>query len=228
MRILMTAMVAFLIATPLASAGDGYQAKVLRSAEEVLTMSVSAPDKGIPRELLERAECIGVFPGLKKGAFVVGGEFGHGVFTCRDKDGRMGAPAFFSLGAGSVGWQFGGQSADVVLLIMNPDGINHLLKDRFTLGGDAAAVAGPVGRMARAATDAQLHAQILSWSRSRGAFLGAAIAGSVVKQDTEANATFYATPVTAHEVLLDHSVPTPAPAEPFVRTASKYSRPDRG
>jgi SH3 domain-containing YSC84-like protein 1 len=228
MRNLLTALAAFVIATPLATAGDGYQVKVLRSAEEVLAMSVSAPDRGIPKELLERAECIGVFPGIKKGAFVVGGEFGHGVFTCREKGGGMGAPAFFSLGAGSVGWQFGGQSADLVLLIMNPDGIKHLLKDRFTLGGDAAAVAGPVGRTARAATDAQLHAQILSWSRSRGVFLGAALAGSVVKPDTEANATFYGTPVTAHELLLDHSVPTPASAEPFVRAASKHSRPDRG
>src|SRR6185503_778015 len=125
MRNLLAATTAVLFAMPLAVAGDGYQLKVLRSAEEVLTMSVSAPDKGIPRELLERAECIGVFPGIKKGAVVVGGEFGHGVFTCRDKDGMMGAPAFFSLGSGSVGWQFGGQSADVVLLIMNPDGINH-------------------------------------------------------------------------------------------------------
>jgi SH3 domain-containing YSC84-like protein 1 len=103
MRNLLTALAAFVIATPLATAGDGYQVKVLRSAEEVLAMSVSAPDRGIPKELLERAECIGVFPGIKKGAFVVGGEFGHGVFTCREKGGGMGAPAFFSLGAGSVG-----------------------------------------------------------------------------------------------------------------------------
>ena len=228
MRNLLTALVALVIGMPLAAAGDGYQLKVLRSAEEVLTTSVRAPDKGIPKELLERAECIGVFPGIKKGAVVVGGEFGHGVFTCRDKSGMMGTPAFFSLGAGSVGWQFGGQSADLVLLIMNPEGINHLLKDKFTLGGDAAAAAGPVGRTARAATDAQLHAQILSWSRSRGVFLGAAVSGAVVKPDTEANAVFYGTPVTGHELLLDHSVPTPASAEPFVGTASKYSRPERG
>jgi SH3 domain-containing YSC84-like protein 1 len=106
---------------------------------------VSAPDKRIPKELLERAECIGVFPGVKKGAFIVGGEFGRGVFTCRKSNGTMGAPAFFKMGGPSIGWQWGGESTDLVLLIMNDTGMHHLLQDKFTLGGEAAAVSGSRG-----------------------------------------------------------------------------------
>src|SRR5262245_53211306 len=164
---------------PQAAAPDSEEVKKIHDSEEVLKAAVTAPDKGIPKELLERAECIGVFPGLAKGAFIVGGEFGRGVFTCRRKDGTMGAPAMFTIGGPSIGWQFGGESADVVLLIMNEGGVKRLLQDKFTIGGEATAVAGPVGRTAQAATDAQLHAEILSWSRSRGLFLGASLKGMV-------------------------------------------------
>jgi lipid-binding SYLF domain-containing protein len=196
----------------------------IHDAEQVLKQAVTAPDKGIPKDLLERAECIGVFPSLTKGAFVVGGEFGHGVFTCRRKDGTMGAPAFFTIGAGSIGWQFGGEQADLVLLIMNEGGVKRLLQDKFTLGGEAAAVAGPVGRTAEAATDAQMHAQILSWSRSRGIFLGVSLEGSVIKQDRKATETFYGKPLTASEILVAQAVPPPEAARSFVKTASEYSR----
>ena len=103
--------------------------ETIHQAEEVLKAAVNAPDKGIPKELLERAECIGVFPGVKKGAFVIGGEWGRGVFTCRKEEGTMGAPALFTMGGGSVGWQFGGKKVDVVLLVMNKDGLRHLLQD---------------------------------------------------------------------------------------------------
>jgi lipid-binding SYLF domain-containing protein len=200
------------------------QVKQVQAAEEVLKFSVTAPDKRIPQELLERAECIGVFPGVKKGAFVVGGEFGRGVFTCRQKDGTMGAPAFFTMGGPSFGWQFGGQSADLVLLIMNETGVKHLLQDKFTLGGEAAAVAGPVGRTAQAATDIQVHAEILSWSRSRGLFLGASLEGVVIKPNKEAIELFYERPLTARNILVEHSVDTPKSAKSFVRTANEYSR----
>ena len=159
--------------------------QTIRGAAEVLKASVSAPDSGIPKELMERAECIGVFPGVKKGAFVIGGEYGHGVFTCRKEDGTMGAPALFTVGGGSIGWQFGGKKVDVVMLIMNKDGVRNLLQDEFTIGGEVAAVAGPVGRTAQAATDAQMHAGILSWSHARGVFLGAAFKGAV-KMETSA------------------------------------------
>jgi SH3 domain-containing YSC84-like protein 1 len=221
--LLMALLLAWLPATP-ATAHSEKQIKQVNAAEEVLRFSVTAPDKRIPKDLLERAECIGVFPGVKKGAFVVGGEFGRGVFTCRQKDGTMGAPAFFSMGGPSLGWQFGGQSADLVLLIMNETGVRHLLEDKFTLGGQAAAVAGPVGRTAQAATDLQLHAEILSWSRSRGAFLGASLEGVVIKPNKDAIAEFYAQPLTARDILVDHSVETPKSAKSFVKTASEYAR----
>src|SRR5580765_5709882 len=144
----------------------------LQKAEQVLRASLGAPDRGIPREALEKAECVGVFPDVAKGAFIVGGQGGTGVFTCRDASGKMGAPAFFKIGGGSVGWQFGGEQTDLVLLIMNEDGMQHILGDKFTIGAEASATAGPVGRTLKAATDAQLRAQILAWSRSQGAFLG--------------------------------------------------------
>jgi SH3 domain-containing YSC84-like protein 1 len=211
-----------LLATPLSAKES--QVNQMTSAAEVLKMSATAPDKGIPKELLERAECIGVFPGVKKGAFVVGGEFGRGVFTCRQKDGSMGAPAFFTMGGPSLGWQFGGQSADLVLLIMNESGVRHLLEDKFTLGGEAAAVAGPVGRTAHASTDLQLHAEILSWSRSQGVFLGASLEGVVIRPNKEAITGFYKKPVTARDILVAQSVETPPSAKPFVRTANEYSR----
>ena len=136
----------------------------------------------------------------------------------------MGAPAFFSMGGPSFGWQFGGQSADLVLLIMNETGVHHLLQDKFTLGGEAAAVAGPVGRTAQAATDLQLHAEILSWSRSRGLFLGASLEGVVIKPSKDAIETFYGRPLTARDILVEHSVETPKSAKSFVATASEYSR----
>jgi len=221
--LLMSILVAASILTP-AIANENKQIKKISAAEEVLRMSATAPDKGIPKELLGRAECIGVFPGLKKAAFVVGGEFGRGVFTCRQEDGAMGAPAFFTIGGGSFGWQFGGQEADLILLIMNEHGVKHLLQDKFTLGGEASAAAGPVGRTAQAATDAQMHAEILSWSRSRGVFLGASLKGTVIKPNKKATEEFYGRPVTAADILVAQSVKAPRAAKSFRETATRYSR----
>lgn len=221
--LLQSILVVGLVSTP-TIASESAEAKRMRLAEDVLKAAVTAPDRGIPKELLERAECVGVFPGLTKGAVVVGGEFGRGVFTCRRKDGTMGAPAMFTMGGGSIGWQFGGEQADVVLLIMNEGGVKRLLQDKFTLGGEASAVAGPVGRTAQAATDAQLHAQILSWSRSRGIFLGASIEGNVIKPDKAATKALYGKPVTAEDILVAQRVPAPEAAQSFVRAATEYSR----
>ncbi len=198
--------------------------KKLAEAEQVIKASVSAPDKGIPKELFERAECIGTFPGLKKAAFIVGGEGGRGVFTCRQKDGTMGAPAFFTMGGPSIGWQAGVQEADIVLLIMNQEGVKKLLQDKFTIGAEASAVAGPVGRTAQAATDAQLHAQILSWSRSRGVFLGASLEGIVVKPNDKMTQSFYQKPLTARDILIGGGVPVPASAKSFVQTSTAQAR----
>ncbi len=195
----------------------------LSEAEQVLTDAINAPDNGIPKDLLAKAECVGVFPGLKKGALVVGAEFGRGVFTCRDNNGQMGAPAFFTMGGGSVGWQFGGSETDVVLLIMNKTGVDHLLEDKFAIGGEASAVAGPVGRTAQAMTDAQLHAQILSWSRARGAFVGASLEGTVIKPDKDANKQFYGKAVTARDLLVTNSMAVPGAAKSFVNTTNGFA-----
>ena len=225
MKGLFMTLLACAIAAP-AMAGSTQASKDearIERAQEVLTAAVTAPDKGIPKGLLKEAECVGVFPDLTKGAFIVGGEYGKGVFTCRKPDGTMGPPAFFTIGGGSVGWQFGGKQADLVLLIMNPGGVKHVLEDHFTLGGEAAAVAGPVGRTADAATDAQLHAQILSWSRSHGIFLGASLAGDVIEPDKDATRAFYGKPLTARQILVEHEPGVPPGARSFVQLATRYT-----
>jgi lipid-binding SYLF domain-containing protein len=224
LALLMSLLLGLAGATPLLAHPDKKQVKEVKKAEEVLRLSVTAPDSRIPKDLLERAECIGVFPGVKKAAFLVGGEFGRGVFTCREKDGSMGAPAFFTMGGPSLGWQFGGESADLILLIMNETGVQHLLSDKFTIGGQGAAVAGPVGRTAQASTDLLLHAQILSWSRSRGLFLGASLDGVVIKPSKDATESFYGRPITARQILVGHEAEPPQAARAFVNTANEYSR----
>ena len=179
----------------------------------VLNDLASAPDKGIPQELLAKADCILIFPSVDKGAFIVGGKSGHGVASCRQPNGKMGSLAFYTVGGASIGFQIGGQTADLVMLIMNEKGIDHLLADKFTFGGEGTATAGPVGRTVTAATDAQMHAQILTWSRSQGLFVGAALDGSVVKPDQDANARLYGKATTGKQILVDSKLSVPSSAE---------------
>lgn len=209
---------ALLLALPAAASPGliGKDRKTLRKAVVVLDDLTSAPDHGIPQELLAKADCILIFPSVTKGAFIVGGKGGRGVASCRQPDGRMGSPAFYTVGGASIGFQIGGQSADVVMLVMNEGGVNHLLADRFTIGGEATATAGPVGRTAQAATDAQLHAQMLSWSRSRGLFVGAALDGSVVKPNKDANARLYGEETSGREILVNSRLEVPIAAQPLV------------
>jgi len=188
----------------------------LSDAVLVLNDLASAPDKGIPQELLAKADCILIFPSVDKGAFIVGGKSGDGVASCRQPNGKMGSLAFYTVGGASVGFQIGGQTADVVMLIMNPKGIEYLLSDKFTIGGEATATAGPVGRTAHAATDAQMHAQMLSWSRSQGLFLGAALDGSVLKPNKDANTRLYGQATTGKEILVASKLSVPASAQPLV------------
>ena len=215
---------ALLVALPVAASSGLIKKdrKTLRDAVVVLDTLTSAPDKGIPQELLAKADCILIFPSVAKGAFIVGGKGGHGVASCRQPDGRMGSPAFYTVGGASIGFQIGGQSADVVMLIMNERGVDHLLADRFTIGGEATATAGPVGRTAQAATDAQLHAQILSWSRSRGLFLGAALDGSVVKPNKDANARLYGEATSGREILVNSVLAVPVSARPLVDSIRRH------
>ena len=188
----------------------------------VLTDLANAPDKGIPQELLAKADCILIFPSVDKGAFIVGGKSGHGVASCRQPNGKMGSLAFYTVGGASIGFQIGGQTADVVMLVMNQKGIDHLLADKFTLGAEATATAGPVGRTVDAATDAQMHAQILTWSRSKGLFVGAALDGSVVKPNRDANTRLYGKPTTGTAILVDSKVSVPNSAEPLVAAIRQH------
>lgn len=216
--------IALLAALP-AAASTGLTKKdnaTLHKSISVLNSMANAPDKGIPQELLGKADCILIFPSVAKGAFIVGGKGGHGVASCRQPDGKMGSVAFYTVGGASVGFQIGGQSADVVMLIMNEGGVDHLLLDKFTIGAEATATAGPVGRTVQAATDAQLKAQILSWSRSRGLFAGAALDGSVVKPDVDANARLYGQATTGREILVNSNVAVPARARPLVEDIRRH------
>ncbi len=175
--------------------------KLLDDASEVLESLTSAPDNGIPLDLLNKAECVMVFPHVTKAAFIVGGKFGRGVVVCRNGSDQFGAPAFMSVGGPSIGWQWGGSRTAFVLLVMNKDGMEHLLEDKFSIGGEVSAAIGPVGRTGTAATDAQLNAQILSWSRSKGLFAGASLEGAVIQASEDANERMYGRPVRVREIV---------------------------
>jgi SH3 domain-containing YSC84-like protein 1 len=221
---LIAILVALLLALPAAASTELTKRDntTLHDSISVLNAMSNAPDKGIPQELLGKADCILIFPSVTKGAFIVGGKGGHGVASCRQPDGKMGPVAFYTVGGASVGFQIGGQSADIVMLIMNEGGVNHLLSDKFTIGGEATATAGPVGRTVQAATDAQVHAEILSWSRSRGLFAGAALDGSVVKPNQDANARLYGRPTSGKEILVDSKLAVPAAARSLVENIRRH------
>lgn len=195
-------------------------AERLASASEVLNEIMASPDKGIPQSILAGAACVVVIPHYKKGAFVVGAQYGKGAATCRTPRGWS-APVFVQLAGGSFGWQIGGQSTDLVLVAMNQNGLQHMLKNKFKLGGDAAASAGPVGRNAQAGTDWKLNAEFLTYSRSKGLFAGLDLDGTVLSQDDSDTRTFYGSNIP-FDTVLKGSVPTPEPARPFVRTVAKY------
>jgi SH3 domain-containing YSC84-like protein 1 len=214
----------FSVALPLAaSTGPTKRDKAtLREAAGVLEALTRSPDTGIPRELLAQADCILIFPTVAKGAFIAGGKSGHGVASCRQPDGRMGSAAFYTAGRADIGSRAGGQLAGVVMLIMNENGVSHLLADRFTIGREAAAPAGPVGHAARSATETQLGAQILSWSRSRDHDAGAALDGSVVQTNHEANARLYGDFTSGRKILVNSPLAVPDPARPFVEAIRRH------
>jgi SH3 domain-containing YSC84-like protein 1 len=177
------------------------EVKRVQEAAAVLSELATAPDRAIPRAVLERAEAIAVFPGVKKAGFVVGGQWGRGVIAVRDASGAWSAPAFLRLAGGSFGAQIGAQAVDLVLVVMNRRGVENLLRNEFKIGGEASATAGPVGREASASTDIQMRAEILGYSRSRGLFAGATLNGSSVAEDRDANTHFYGQPLSSKEVV---------------------------
>jgi len=192
----------------------------LTAAQDVMNEIMATPDKGIPQGILAGAKCVTVIPSYKKGALVVGAQYGQGVTTCRTPNGWS-APVFVKLEGGSLGWQIGGQSTDLVLIAMNQDGMEKMLKNKFKLGADAAASAGPVGRNAQAGTDWKLNAEFLTYSRSKGLFAGLDLDGTVLSQNDEDTRTEYGSDIPFDSVLKG-SVPVPVNAKPFVRTVAKY------
>jgi lipid-binding SYLF domain-containing protein len=181
------------------------------------------PDKGIPRDLVEKARCIVIIPGVKKAAFIVGGKYGRGFVSCRRGGiGRFGAPAAVRIEGGSYGLQIGGSSTDVLMLIMNESGMKKLLSDKFTIGGEAEAAAGPVGREASARTDVMLHAEILSWSRSRGLFAGLSLEGSTLRPDDSENEKLYGRKIS-NQRILEGDLPVPPAARPLIAELNRYT-----
>src|SRR5207245_1947672 len=174
----------------------------LKTSAEVLTEVMSAPDQGIPDELLEKSQCIVIVPGIKKAAFIVGGQYGKGFITCRQASGAgWSAPAAIKVEGGSFGFQIGGSETDAIMLVMNKRGAEKLLSSKFTLGVDASVAAGPVGRSASANTDLKMQAEILTYSRSRGVFAGVALDGATLRPDSETNTEMYGGQPTNEQIL---------------------------
>ena len=200
------------------------EVKRVGAATTVLNEMMRARDKAIPANILEKAEAIAIFPGVKKAGFVVGGQWGRGIISVRDKDSRKwSSPAFLTLTGGSVGAQIGGTEIDVILVIMNRSGVEHLLSNQVKLGGEISAAAGPVGRASEASTDLQMQAQILSYSRSRGLFAGATVNGSVVKEDVDANTRFYGKTLSSEDIVFDRAGTSPESVDVFKTALARHS-----
>ncbi len=193
----------------------------LDTSARVLGEIMATPDKGIPQELFEKAQCVVIVPGMKKGAFVVGANYGRGFMSCRKASGWS-APAAIKVEGGSFGFQIGGSETDVIMLVMNKRGADKLLSSKFTLGGDASVAAGPVGRTSSADTDAKLHAEILSYSRSRGAFAGISLKGATLRPDDDANAELYGSKMTNQQIVMGKTK-VPAAGSKLVAELSRYS-----
>jgi lipid-binding SYLF domain-containing protein len=190
----------------------------LQMASDVLSQMSAAPDKGIPQEVLDSAKCIAVVPHLVKGGFIFGGKHGRGVSTCRTTDGWS-APAFISVGGGSAGLQVGVEGVDLIMLIMNDKGMQQLLSSKFQISGEGSAAAGPVGRHASAGTDWKMDTQMLTYSRSKGAFAGLTLEGAVVQQDSDSTIAVYGRDVSFQSVLKG-KVPTPDIARDFMKAVA--------
>ena len=212
----------FLLGTGLACAANDAATRLDASAD-VLTEIMASPDKGIPQDLLGKSACIVIIPGLKKGAFIIGGKYGKGFVSCRKDVGRgWSAPAAVRIEGGSFGLQLGGSETDVVMLVMNQGGVKKLLSSKFTLGADAQAAAGPVGRESSAETDAKLHAEILTYSRSRGLFAGISLQGATLRPDDDWNKEMYRKEISNEDIVLGTTKP-PASASKLMAALNKFS-----
>ncbi len=216
-------IVAGLALTTSLLAVDREPAKRLEEAAAVFSEVMATPDKGIPQDLLDKSHCIVIVPSLKTAAFIVGGKYGKGYLSCRNHGGDgWSAPATVRIEGGSVGFQIGGSTTDLIMLVMSERGADKLLSSKFTLGAEGSVAAGPVGRTATAQTDAQMHAEILSWSRSQGLFAGLALEGATLRQDLDDNAALYGRKLENREIVTK-SVHPPKAAERLLRLLNKYS-----
>lgn len=198
--------------------------KRLEDSATVFSEIMSSPDRGIPQDLLAKAQCIVIVPGLKKAAFVVGGQYGKGYLSCRKKDGTgWSAPGTVRMEGGSLGFQIGGAETDLFMLVMNQRGVDKLLSSEFTLGAEGQVAAGPVGRTGTAETDVQMRAEILSWSRARGVFAGVALKGATLRQDLDDNETLYGRKLANREIVTT-PVAAPAAAEKLLELLNRYSK----
>ncbi len=195
----------------------------LAEASTVFSDVMATPDKGIPQDLLAKANCVIIIPDLKKAAFVVGGQYGRGFAICRGA-GQMGwgAPMSVRMEGASVGFQIGAESTDLIMLVMNKTGMQKLMEDKFTLGADASVAAGPVGRSAKAGTNARLDAEILAWSRTKGLFAGISLSGATLRNDLDENAELYGKKISNREVMASNMAVPPS-AQPLIQQLSKYS-----
>ncbi|HKD81228.1 MAG TPA: lipid-binding SYLF domain-containing protein [Candidatus Angelobacter sp.] len=224
----MKKFIALTLSTFLASTvvvAQEHEADRLRHSGEVLMEILNIPDS-LPKTVLDKAECVIVIPSVKKLALGVGGNYGRGAMTCRSGKaftGPWGPPAMVALEGANIGFQIGGQATDFVLLVVNPKGIDSILKSKVKLGADAAAAAGPVGRDAQAATDVLMHAEILTYSRSRGLFAGISLDGSTLRPDNSATEKVYGHKVSARDVVIDHKVATPKSGQLLVSALQKAS-----
>jgi lipid-binding SYLF domain-containing protein len=196
-----------LSATPASAQSD--EADRVTESARILEEILVAPDGGVPQSILDKAEAIVVFPSTIKGAFIVGAQRGRGIMSVRDKAGSWSPPAFLTLTGGSIGFQLGGQATDLVLVVMNPRGMEKLSRNSFKIGGDASVAAGPVGREATAATDLTFRAEILSYSRARGLFAGVSLAGSTIRADRDANERMYGVAYNTRQIVSEKRGGTP-------------------
>ncbi len=222
MRLISFTLALALASAALPAADKSKTDERLTDAAELFTEIMSAPDKSIPQDLLDKSQCIVLVPGLKKGAFVFGGKYGRGFALCRQSGEGWGPPGAVRIEGGSFGLQIGFASSDVVLLVMNERGMKRLMTDKFTIGADATAALGPVGRNATAQTDAMMTAEILSWSRSRGVFAGASLDGATMRNDLDENKAMYGQRWTNKEIL-GSGAKMPAGAGKLIAELNKYS-----
>jgi SH3 domain-containing YSC84-like protein 1 len=224
-RIISSLMALALVALPLLAAGDKKETDRLENCGMVLKEVMDIPDN-IPEDLIDKAECIIVFPSVLKAAFVIGGSYGRGAMTCRSGEhftGPWSAPTMMALEGGSIGFQLGGQATDFVLLVMNPRGARSILSSKVKLGADASAAAGPKGRTANASTDATLRAEVLSYSRARGLFAGLSLEGSTVRPDNDANERIYGKKVEAESIVFKGAVAVPPAAQKMIAYLNQKS-----